>query len=76
MFGVGLPEASLTVAVTQCSSPALFVSVGGVSTSVAGAADPTHAFVAVAFSSATSQVPLVFPSWQAVIVSLPTFVPV
>jgi len=37
----GFPKASLTVAVTQCCSPALFVAAAGDSVTVAGAPDVT-----------------------------------
>src|SRR5918994_2143866 len=45
MFGVGLPNTSLTVAVTQCWASTVFVSVSGVSTSVNGSPGVTVALI-------------------------------
>ena len=73
--GVGFANESLTVAVTQCWLPAVFVSVFGESASVAGA-PAVHVFVAVSDGSPVSFTPLLFVSAKALMVSVPVAVPV
>ena len=73
--GVGLPKRSVTVAVTQCSSPTTFVAVFSLRTSVAGGPG-SYVFVAMPVGSPTSGWLLPFASTTALIVSTPAFVPV
>jgi hypothetical protein len=57
----GFPNASLTVAVTQCCAPTVFVAVAGESVSVAGAA-ATYVLLAAPAGSPVFCVPLPFVS--------------
>jgi hypothetical protein len=73
--GTGLRKASVTVAVTQCSSPTVLVAVGGFRVRVAGAPG-VQVFEAVSLGSPSSWVVFALVSAKALIVSVPAVVPV
>src|SRR3989442_10657498 len=71
----GLPRTSLTVAVTQCCAPTIFVAAAGVRTRVFGA-PASQVLAAVPGGSPMSWVPLLLVSANAVMASTPAAVPV
>jgi hypothetical protein len=75
-LGTGFPNRSVTVAVTQCSSPTGFSSATGVRVTVAGAAATQILVTGAATGSPAFGALLLFWSAYAVIVSTPALVPV